>query len=137
MSQNTSLTLADAQGTPVIHTFPPIGTQNGIASYRDNDSSVTIGLRPVITASLRQGQLGQANRAKRVKRRVILKIAVPFQPATVDGVTPAVDTCECEIRLSLPVDAPAISIDDVVKYAGSLVYESPIAEMITEGEFPY
>lgn len=138
MSENTSMSLLDTQATPVAHTFQPISTINGIAAYRDDDQAQTVGLRPTVTASLRQGSLGNVQtRAQRVKRRVVLKVMVPFQPPAVDGITPAVDTCEVEMRISLPLDAPVLSVNDCIKYARTAVDTAPIYNMVRDGEFPY
>ncbi len=70
MASVTSISLADAQATPVTHVFTPIGVENNVWTWEDQSSPSAIGFWR-ITASLTRppaGTAGQpASRVNRVK----------------------------------------------------------------------
>ncbi len=135
MSQNTAIVLDDSSA--VSHTFTPISDINGVNTWRDG-SATNLALAPYITGSLRQGSFGSNPlRTQRVKRRVIMKFVIPFQPSAVDGNTPAIDTLEAEVRYNIPLDALEDTISDLEAYVLSGLTMSPLNEMVFLGESPY
>lgn len=70
MATATNIVLADAQGTPVNHTFAPFGTADGVFSWVDSSATNEIGFWR-ISAKLKRPQAARpgqssANRVTRV-----------------------------------------------------------------------
>lgn len=94
MALATNIVLADAQGTPVNHTFIPLGPdRNGVFWFEDQSQSSPIGYWKISMESKRPGPASAGESSS--KRLIRVKIAL-HQPvlenttnSTVSGVAPA------------------------------------------------
>jgi hypothetical protein len=109
MSAVTAIVLADAQGTPVNHTFTPLGPDtNGVWWYEDQSQSTPVGfwrisLQLIRTPPAGNGVASSSNRVNRVK--VGFHLPVLETLGTNDaGTTPPptvsyVNRCTCDFIL--------------------------------------
>ena len=133
MSELSPIFLDDAAATPVNHEFVPSQPVGGVVTYRDT-LGISVALKPRISLSMRPGEL---SKGKRIKRKVTVKINVPYQPISVDGITPAVDSIESVITLNVPLDASEADIVDIVKFQQDAFSETQLTDAIVSGNMPY
>lgn len=96
MPQAVNITLADAQGTPVTHTFVPIGTDgDGVLWFEDQSQSTAIGFWRISiqrkAPSVSQLQAGSSSKDRVYRYRVALHLPVleTLSNNTVSGIIPA------------------------------------------------
>jgi len=86
MSAIATLSLNDGQATPVLKTFSPNGTKEGIASWSDRSGGIALGY-PTITHSLKTPTKG--SRAYKMTAKVVLPILEQTSASTATGIQPA------------------------------------------------
>lgn len=136
MAQNAPITLTDAQTTPVVHTLNPTTKDGLVAKWRDSDSGVVVGLRPSASISLRPGKLGVSGKPG-TKRKVSVKITVPYQPATVGQFVPPIEVAEAFLTFMVAEDAPLQVVKDLEQYSQNIGWNAQISDVIIDGAFPY
>lgn len=117
------------------HTFTPV-VKDGLLVTFASDQGSSVATKPKISLSMRQGRLRKRN-TERVKRKVTLKVSVPYQPKVVDGVTPPLDNVEVIVSFNVPVDAESSDIRDAVLFTTSSIGNDVISDVIDNGQFPY
>lgn len=139
MSAVSSITLNDAQGTPVLHTFIPLGPDvNGVWWWEDQTGTASIAYNR-ISMSLKRPRPAAAgdNSDKRVNR-VKISILTPKVEAlgvSDSGYTPSPTiayTPRCDIEFVMSERALLQDRKDLRKYADFLLAETQLINM-TEG----
>lgn len=138
MALATNIVLADAQATPVNHTFIPIGPdKNGLFWFEDQSQSTPIGYWKISVESKRPApaQPGE-NSAKRV---IKVKIGL-HQPvlenvtnATVSGVAPAPTVSYVPrtfIEFNLPERSSLLNRQDARKMAANLLANAQVIGIV-------
>lgn len=130
MSSLTSITFNDAQATPVEHIFVPKSNNDFLTKWSDSQDGVTTEMQPTLSMSMREAKGS-------IKRKTTVKIAVPYRPAAIDGVTQPVKTIETILTMLVDGDAPQPEKDDLVKYTKDVLTFNVITDAVNEGNFPY
>lgn len=115
MAAQANLTLADAQGTPVNHTFVASGVSNGVATWFEKTASVIAGYFK-ITQSMRFP--GKATDPVRHQMKLVLPTTVT---ETINGVSYNKVTRQSMVNIEVITapDATAQEKKDLVKYAST------------------
>lgn len=137
MTAVASIVLADAQGTPVNHTFIPLGTDtNGVWWYEDQSASSPIGYnrislflsRPVNPAS------GSNSRDRVARVKIGLHLPTLTTLGTNDaGLTPPPTVAYVErvnVEFILPEEANLQNRKDIRKFLQNLLAETQVVGMV-------
>lgn len=137
MSTVATITLPDAQGTPVNHSFVPLGTdQQGVWWYEDQSASAPIGNNRISLSISRPGNPPAGASSKGRMSRVKLGIHLPTLTTlgTSDaGLTPSptvqyVERVNCE--LMLPEESSLQNRKDARKFLLGLLADAQVIDMI-------
>jgi hypothetical protein len=142
MSQFAAINVDDTNSSPVNFDFRPVSLVNGIATWcGDSTAFLEVVDRPQVTLSMRPGKMGSPNNyGLRTKRKVVMKISIPFQTSTtvVDTGNPVYDTVDLELTVAAPVDCPAQAITDALGFLVQISDDSAqYRDAIIDGEFVY
>lgn len=137
MSAVATITLADAQATPVNHSFVPLGTDNnGVWWFEDQSASAPIGYNKISLSITRPASAGAGkNSAGRVAR---VKIGIHLPTLTTlgtsdSGLTPP-PTIQYVERFNgefiLPEESSLQNRKDVRKYLDGLLSDTGVIDMV-------
>lgn len=122
MAQIAPLVLKDGQA--VNHTFTPVGTDSGIATYQDVSSGIAISF-PTITTSLRLPS------KKAASAKATMKIVVPVTEVLAPSTLP---TKAFELFANLEVVMPEKATPgqraDIAAYTANLLASTPVQDML-------
>lgn len=133
MAQLKTIRMTDESG--VQQTFTPV-VKDGLLVTFASDIGKTIATKARLSLSMRPGRLRKKD-SERVKRKVTLKVSVPYQPKLVDGVTPPVDNVEVVVSFNAPVDAEINEIRNALSFARGSILDSQVEDALENGHFPY
>lgn len=137
MAAVASITLPDAQGTPVNHTFVPLGTDDkGVWWYEDQSASAPIGNNKISLSITRPGNPAAGTSSKDRVSRVKLGVHLPTLTTlgTSDtGLTPP-PTVQYVERFSgefiIPEETSLQNRKDVRKYLLGLLADAQVVDLI-------
>lgn len=122
MAQIAPLVLKD--GKAVNHTFTPVGTDSGIATYRDVSSGYAIAF-PTITTSLRLPSKKVAN------AKAVMKIVVPVTEVLAPSVIPTKSfELFANLEVVMPEKATPDQRADIAAYTANLLASQPVQDML-------
>lgn len=137
MSAVTSIVLADAQGTPVNHTFVPLGPDTrGTWWFEDQTGVSTIGYNRISLQLTRSGNPPAGASSQDRMNRVKLGIHVPVLETlgTNDaGITPPPTVSyinRCNMELILPEQNTLQNRKDLRKFAQYLLADTQVVAMV-------
>jgi hypothetical protein len=131
MGQITTITLNDAESTPVAHVFLPRKVVGDVAHFVEKSDSRPMGFKPLVM-SHRSPDSG--NGSSVVRDRITLSIPVV---ETVDGVDTVVRTAvfDCEFRTS--VAATEQERDNLITMSVDLLTDTLTRDMVVSGNNIY
>lgn len=138
MAAASNIVLADAQATPVNHTFIPLGPDaNGVWWYEDQSASSPIGYNKISIElkrplSTKQGE-NSASRVARVKVAVHTPKLEVTSNNTVSGIAPAPTisyTLRCQAEFILPERGALQDRKDIRKYMDFLMAATPVVDAV-------
>lgn len=132
MAAKANIVLADAQGTPVNHTFVPSGFKDGVDVWEEKNVDASVGnLR--ITASLANPTQGGSD------YKAVIKFWNPqlevTAPSTATGYQPAPKVaynCIAELRVNLPARSSLQKRKDTSKMMGNLILSSAMQDLLND-----
>jgi len=137
MSAVANIVLADALGTPVNHTFIPLGPDmRGVWWFEDQTGSSTIGYNRISLHLTRSGNPPPGSNSKERMNRVKIGIHVPTLETlgTSDaGITPPPTVSyvtRCAVEFILPEQNSLQNRQDLRKYAQYLLAETQVTAMV-------
>lgn len=138
MSAIASLTLADGQGTPVNHTFAPVGIDaNLVAKWVDRSGGIALGF-PQVSFSLREPS--KTSRNYRLTAKVILPVLEVTSPSTSTGIQPAPTLAYsllANVDIVLPERSTAAQRADLLAYMKNYLANAVITNAINSFEAVY
>lgn len=138
MAAALSIVLADAQATPVNHTFVPIGPDNnGVWWFEDQSAASPIGYSRISIehkrpAPAKQGD-NSANRVYRVKIGLHTPKLETLSNSTVSGIVPAPTLSyipRCNIELIIPERASLQDRKDLRKFTQFLMADTNVVNLV-------
>jgi len=138
MSAVANIVLADAQGTPVNHTFIPLGPDtNGVWWFEDQTGAAAIGYNRISLYLTRSsvgtnGTVGGANRVNRVKIGIHTPVLETLGTNDV-GITPPPTVGyvnRANLELILPERNTLQNRKDLRKYAQFLLADTQVVGMV-------
>lgn len=134
----TSISLDDAQATPVAHSFVPLGPdQNGVWWFEDQSQASPIGYWKVSVELKRPNQPtageSSANRVYRVKIALHEPVLETVSNSTVSGIVPAPTisyTSRSFIEFVMPERSTLQNRKDLRKMMGLLIADSNIVSVV-------
>jgi hypothetical protein len=136
MAAIANLTLTDAAGTPVNHTFVPQDCTSDLATWNETAGGISIGM-PQFTFSLRMGKNGQANK---VMGKLVLPTleTISGQDASGFVASPTLAyQCIGKFELTLPGRATLQNRKDLRAMLNDALGEAITTAAITTFERPY
>lgn len=137
MSAVANIVLSDAQATPVVHTFIPLGPdRNGVWWFEDQSASNAIGYNRISLALTRAALASQGQSSQERVNRVKLGIHTPVLETlgTADnGITPPPTIAyvpRCNIELIMNERSSLQNRKDLRKYAQFLMAETQVVSMV-------
>lgn len=136
-----AIVLADAQTTPVNHTFNPLGPDtNGVWWFEDNTTANTIGNQKISVQLVRPGVPSAGEDSSKRMCRVKIGIHTPIlenvSNSTISGIAPAPTVayiCRCNMEFMLPErSVKDFDRKTIRKYADNLLANSLIVTVIEE-----
>lgn len=136
-----AIVLADAQTTPVNHTFNPLGPDtNGVWWFEDNTTANTIGNQKISVQLVRPGVPSAGEDSSKRMCRVKIGIHTPIlenvSNSTISGIAPAPTVayiCRCNMEFMLPErSVKDFDRKTIRKYADNLLANSLIITVIEE-----
>jgi hypothetical protein len=137
MSAVATITLADAQATPVNHSFVPLGTDtNGVWWFEDQSAAAPIGNNRISLFISRPPQAAaKTNSGGRVSR---VKMGIHLPTLTTLGTTdtgltppPTLQYVErCMVEIVIPEETTLQNRKDVRKYLLGLLADAGVVDMI-------
>lgn len=82
----TTLSLTDAEATPVVHNFIPRGIEGSVASYADVVSGIEVGSPTCTVSFVRAGKNSKVNRARFT---MVYPVLETLGTASASGILPA------------------------------------------------
>lgn len=141
MANIANIVLADAQTTPVNHTFAPAKTATDMALWEDRSASQYIGFNKITMSLTRPtGNSSQGNR----NLKLMLKVETPklenTTNSTVSGIAPAPTVSYrpvAELVVTLPERCALQDRKDLQKYLQGLLTNSFVTDMFEKYELAY
>lgn len=135
-----SIVLADAQGTPVNHTFLPLGPDtNGVWWFEDQSASSAIGFNRISIQLVRPANPQPAEDSTKRMARVKIGIHTPVLEnttnSTISGIQPAPTVsyiCRTAVELILPERSSPQNRKDIRKYAQFLLANALVVSVIED-----
>lgn len=122
MAQIAPLVLKD--GAAVNHTFTPVGTDSGIATYQDVSSGIAISF-PTITTSLRLPS------KKATSAKATMKIVVPVTEVLAPSTLPTkAFELFANLEVVMPEKATPNQRADIAAYTANLLASTPVQDML-------
>lgn len=112
--------------------YTPISNnQSGkLVVLENSDDAIAKSLRDKVSFSLRDG-------SSTVRRKVVTKLAVPYQPAAVDGVLPPIAIAERIITDLIPESATSVELTQLELLAAQANTDPMYVDLVNNGRFPY
>lgn len=140
MPQAVNILLADAQATPVTHTFVPVGRDaNGVFWYDDQSATNVIGYWRISVDVKRPGNAAAGessnNRTFRVKVGLHEPALETVSNNTASGIAPAPTvayTCRCITEFILPERSTSQNRKDLRKMIGTLLNGNVVLQSVIE-----
>jgi hypothetical protein len=137
MSAVATITLADAQGTPVNHSFVPLGTDtNGVWWYEDQSASSAIGnsrISLLLTRPLPPAP-GASSRGRMSRVKLAIHLPTLTTLGTTDGgLTPPPTLQYIErvnVEFMIPEESNLQNRKDIRKYLVGLLADTQVVDMI-------
>lgn len=136
-----AISLADAQTTPVTHTFNPLGPDaNGVWWFEDATTNSAIGYQKISVQLTRPGPAkageSSSDRICRVKIGIHTPVLENVTNSTISGIQPAPTVsyvCRCNVEFILPErSVKAFDRQTIRKYAYNLLQNANIAVIIED-----
>lgn len=98
MAAQATVTLTDAEGTPVNHPFDPSGVENGIAKWVDRTGGIAIGF-PILTQSIREVS-GGPKPGQVITQKLVFPVLEVVSGSDLAGYAPVPQVAyECEVDI--------------------------------------
>lgn len=141
MPQIGNIVLADAQATPVTHTFAPAKTQADMALLEDRSAGLYVGYGKLMFSLTRpQGASKTSNRNLRLQIRVETPKLEVVSNNTVSGISPAPTVSYrpvAVLEMTFPDRCSLQDRKDLQKYLIQLLQNSFVTSAFEDYELPY
>ncbi|DAD51342.1 coat protein [ssRNA phage Gerhypos.2_26] len=136
MAAIANLTLTDAAGTPVNHTYVPQDCTSELATWNETAGGISIGM-PQFTFSLKLGQNGQANKVSGKLTLPTLETVSGQDASGYVAVPTLAYTCIGKFELTLPARATLQNRKDVRAMIQDALSDAIVTTAITSFERPF
>lgn len=138
MAAAANIVLADAQGTPVNHTFIPLGPDaNGVWWFEDQSGASPIGYNRISISLTRPLSSAQGESSEKRMSRVKIAVHTPklenTTNSTVSGVAPAPTisyTCRVNVEFITPERSALQDRKDIRKYVQFLMADTQVVNAV-------
>jgi hypothetical protein len=137
MAAFAALTLTDAAGTPVNHTYSPKKIEDGIAVWKNTAGGIAVGF-PTATLSLREPNKG--SRAWKLQAKLVYPVLEVTSPSTSTGIQPAPTKAYdlmCVVEMVLPERASLQERKDILAMARDFFGDAVITAAVHDLDVPY
>jgi len=138
MTAIATITLNDAQATPVAHSFAPVTIDaQGVARFADRSGGIALGF-PVLSMSLRNPTRDSRN--YKLTARVVVPTLEVTSPSTSTGIQPAPTKaydCLANIEIILPERSTLQERKNVQAYVKNLFSNAAFTAMVESFETIY
>lgn len=136
MAAIANITLTDAAGTPVNHTFVPQDCTSELATWANTVSGISIGM-PEFTFSMKLGRNGQANKITGKLSMPTLETISGQDASGYVAVPSLAYTCIGKFELILPARATLQNRKDVRAMIQDALSDAIVTTAITSFERPF
>jgi hypothetical protein len=136
MAAIANLTLTDAAGTPVNHTFVPQDCTSELATWNETAGGISIGM-PQFTFSLKLGQNGQANKISGKLSLPTLETVSGQDASGYVAVPSLAYTCIGKFELTMPARATLQNRKDLRAMTQDALSDAIVTTALTSFERPF